>query len=96
MHRLIIELWRKHNPAVLLVTHDVDEAILLADRVIVLANGKIAEQLSIDLPRARDTGQEGFQEIRARLLSLLGVEVETVAVAERQLANSTVRRFAHG
>lgn len=70
MHRLIIELWRKHNPAVLLVTHDVDEAILLADRVIVLANGKIAEQLSIDLPRARDTGQEGFQEIRARLLSL--------------------------
>lgn len=96
MHRLIIELWRKHNPAVLLVTHDVDEAILLADRVIVLANGKIAEQLSIDLPRARDTGQEGFQEIRARLLSLLGVEVETVAVAERQLTNSTVRRFAHG
>lgn len=96
MHRLIIELWRKHNPAVLLVTHDVDEAILLAYRVIVLANGKIAEQLSIDLPRARDTGQEGFQEIRARLLSLLGVEVETVAVAERQLTNSTVRRFAHG
>lgn len=96
MHRLIIELWRKHNPAVLLVTHDVDEAILLADRVIVLANGKIAEQLSIDLPRARDTGQEDFQEIRARLLSLLGVEVETVAVAERQLTNSTVRRFAHG
>ena len=96
MHRLIIELWRKHNPAVLLVTHDVDEAILLADRVIVLAKGKIAEQLSIDLPRARDTGQEGFQEIRARLLSLLGVEVETVAVAERQLTNSTVRRFAHG
>ena len=96
MHRLIIELWRKHNPAVLLITHDVDEAILLADRVIVLANGKIAEQLSIDLPRARDTGQEGFQEIRARLLSLLGVEVETVAVAERQLTNSTVRRFAHG
>jgi sulfonate transport system ATP-binding protein len=96
MHRLIIELWRKHNPAVLLVTHDVDEAILLADRVIVLANGKIAEQLSIDLPRARDTGQEGFQEIRARLLSLLGVEVETVAVAERQLTNNTVRRFAHG
>ncbi|OPK11000.1 ABC transporter ATP-binding protein [Pseudomonas sp. VI4.1] len=96
MHRLIIELWRKHNPAVLLVTHDVDEAILLADRVIVLANGKIAEQLTIDLPRARDTGQEGFQAIRARLLGLLGVEVEPAAVTERQAPTATVRRFAHG
>lgn len=96
MHRLIIELWRKHTPAVLLVTHDVDEAILLADRVIVLANGKIAEQVVIDLPRARDTGQAGFQAIRSRLLNLLGVEVETAAVAEREAIGSTVRRFAHG
>jgi sulfonate transport system ATP-binding protein len=92
----IIELWRKHTPAVLLVTHDVDEAILLADRVIVLANGKIADQLTIDLPRARDSGQEGFQAIRARLLGLLGVEVEAVAVAERRAPNTSVRRFAHG
>jgi sulfonate transport system ATP-binding protein len=96
MHRLIIELWRKHTPAVLLVTHDVDEAILLADRVIVLANGKIADQLTIDLPRARDSGQEGFQAIRARLLGLLGVEVEAVDVAERRAPNTSVRRFAHG
>ncbi|MNO01210.1 Aliphatic sulfonates import ATP-binding protein SsuB [compost metagenome] len=80
----------------LLVTHDVDEAILLADRVIVLENGKIAEQVIIDLPRTRDTGQVGFQAIRARLLNLLGVEVEPAAVAERRAANSTVRRFAHG
>ncbi|MDE1164633.1 MAG: ABC transporter ATP-binding protein [Pseudomonas sp.] len=75
MHQLIIELWRKHTPAVLLVTHDVDEAILLADRVIVLADGKVAEQVPIDLPRERDSGQAGFQAIRARLLGLLGVEV---------------------
>eukprot|EP00659_Diplonema_papillatum_P015444 gene15444-23607_t len=89
MHRLITELWRKHTPAVLLVTHDVDEAILLADRVIVLAEGKIAEQLRIDLPRARDTGQDGFQAIRARLLNLLGVEVDAPAA---QPANASVRR----
>jgi sulfonate transport system ATP-binding protein len=76
---------------VLLVTHDVDEAILLADRVIVLADGKVAEQLTIDLPRARDTGQDGFQDIRARLLSLLGVEVDT-PTARPALAN--LRRVA--
>lgn len=99
MHLLIIELWRKHTPAVLLVTHDVDEAILLADRVVVLADGKIAEQLYIDLPRDRDTGQEGFQEIRTRLLGLLGVQMgppAPVQGTEHQAAHSGVRRFALG
>lgn len=86
MHRLIIDLWRKHTPAVLLVTHDVDEAILLADRVIVLANGKIAEQLSIDLPRARDTGQEGFQEIRAAAEPAGGGSGGARAASNRQRA----------
>lgn len=74
MHQLIIDLWRKHTPAVLLVTHDVDEAILLADRVIVLADGKIADELRIELPRQRSTAQPGFQAIRTRLLRLLGVD----------------------
>ncbi|NBA98336.1 ABC transporter ATP-binding protein [Pseudomonas sp. R5(2019)] len=74
MHRLIIDLWRAHTPAVLLVTHDVDEAILLADRIIVLENGRIAEQLQVDLLRPRDNGQAGFNAIRQRLLALLGVD----------------------
>ncbi|SDI40521.1 sulfonate transport system ATP-binding protein [Pseudomonas flavescens] len=74
MHRLIIDLWQKHTPAVLLVTHDVDEAILLADRIIVLQDGRIAEALRVDLGRPRDNGQTGFNAIRTRLLALLGVE----------------------
>ena len=37
MHGLLMALWAKHRPAVLLVTHDVDEALALADRVLVLA-----------------------------------------------------------
>ena len=85
-----LRLAQARTPAVLLVTHDVDEAILLADRVIVLENGKIAEQLRIDLPRARDTGQEGFQAIRARLLGLLGVQVEAAAARS---AEANVRRL---
>jgi len=76
MHQLIIRLWRVHTPAVLLVTHDVDEALLLADRVLVLANGQIAEQLPIRLPRPRQASTPGFQALRARLLQLLGVETE--------------------
>ncbi|WP_349969533.1 ABC transporter ATP-binding protein [Pseudomonas caspiana] len=96
MHQLIIELWRKHTPAVLLVTHDVDEAILLADRVIVLEQGKIAAEVRIDLPRQRSTGQAGFQAIRTRLLGFLGVESAAVHEAvEAPAVQDNLRRFAN-
>jgi sulfonate transport system ATP-binding protein len=74
MHRLIIDLWRAHTPAVLLVTHDVDEAILLADRIIVLRQGRIAEEIRVGLARPREIGDSGFSAIRVKLLGLLGVE----------------------
>ncbi len=74
MHQLIIELWRTHQPSVLLVTHDVDEAVLLADRVVVLEAGRIAEQIPVRLPHPRDVASRGFQELRQHLLTLLGVE----------------------
>ncbi len=73
MHELVLSLWRRHAPAVLLVTHDVDEAITLADRILVLDNGRIAAEERIDLARPRVT-DPAFQAIRARLLSRLGVE----------------------
>ena len=73
MHDLVLSLWRRHAPAVLIVTHDVDEAITLADRVLVLDAGRIAAEERIDLPRPREVGP-GFQAIRRRLLGALGVE----------------------
>ncbi len=73
MHDLVLSLWRRHAPAVLIVTHDVDEAITLADRVLVLDGGRIAAEERIDLPRPREVGA-GFQAIRRRLLGALGVE----------------------
>ncbi|WHT19351.1 ABC transporter ATP-binding protein [Crossiella sp. CA-258035] len=44
MHRLVRELWLAHRPSVLLVTHDIDEALRLADRILVLADGRIAAE----------------------------------------------------
>ena len=79
MHELVIQLWRRHAPAVLLVTHDVDEAILLADRVLVLDQGRIAEDLQIRQPRPREIASSSFQDTRRRLLALLGVEPATPA-----------------
>ena len=70
---LVAELWQLHRCAVLLVTHDVQEALLLADRVLMMDNGRIAHELPVELPRPRDIGQPGFTALRARLLGWLGV-----------------------
>ncbi|MDQ1103012.1 ABC transporter ATP-binding protein [Nocardioides zeae] len=76
MHHLLRELCRRHRPAVLLITHDVDEAIVLADRVLVLDEGRITAEVTVDLggDRAdRDTTGARFAALRARLLGELGV-----------------------
>ena len=78
MHQLILDLWRQHKPSVLLVTHDVDEAVLLADRVLVLDQGRIAADIAITQPRPRSAQQPQFQQVRAQLLALLGVELDTL------------------
>jgi sulfonate transport system ATP-binding protein len=76
MHALLLDLYRRHTPAVLLVTHDVDEAIALADRVIVLTDGVISldVEVSVAKPRARDS--HDFTTLRRRLLAELGVADE--------------------
>lgn len=70
-HRLVENLWARHHPAVLLVTHDVDEAVLLADRLLVLDRGRIVADVPNDLPRPRT--REAGADLRARLLTHLGV-----------------------
>jgi sulfonate transport system ATP-binding protein len=76
MHRLVLRLWAHHQPAVLLVTHDVDEALSLADRVLVLAQGRIAYSGRIEAPRPRDRDDPGLADLRTRLLTELGVALE--------------------
>ncbi|MGK2910341.1 MAG: ABC transporter ATP-binding protein [Sphingobium sp.] len=70
MHDLVLSLWRKHRPAVLLVTHDVDEAIALADRILVLDGGRIVAQERIEAERGSRTGI--VRNLRDTLLSKLG------------------------
>jgi sulfonate transport system ATP-binding protein len=73
MHRLVESLWARHRLAVLLITHDVDEAILLADRALVIDSGRVTESIAVDLPRPREPGQPGFLGLRKRLLAAIGV-----------------------
>jgi sulfonate transport system ATP-binding protein len=74
MQSLLQRLCALHRPAVLLVTHDVDEAILLADRVTVLVDGAISLDVRINIERPRNRGDARFIDLRNRLLRELGVE----------------------
>ena len=74
MHTLLRNLCEVHQPAVLLVTHDVDEAIVLADRVIVLDDGVVRHDARIDLGTRRSQADPAFARLRAQLLGELGVE----------------------
>lgn len=76
MHDLLRQLCERHRPAVLLVTHDVDEAIVLADRVLVLDDGRISAELHVEIPKPRDPADPRFAELRTSLLSQLGIEKE--------------------
>ncbi len=79
MQRFLLSLWKKLKPTVFFVTHDVEEAILLADRVLVMTPrpGRVATDMTIDLPRPRKwdlvLGRE-FNEYKRQILKVLRPE----------------------
>jgi sulfonate transport system ATP-binding protein len=72
MHELLRRLSERHKPAVLLVTHDIDEALALADRIVMLEDGRISADLQV--PGRGDRTLIALQ--RRRLLAMLGVSEE--------------------
>ena len=77
MQAMVGQLWQKRRCAVLLVTHDVDEALLLGDRAVVLEHGRIGTELPVALDRPRRHEEPGFGAARRALLAALDVH-ETV------------------
>lgn len=81
MQELLLEVWQKDRTTVLFVTHDVDEAILLSDRIYVMTArpGRIKAEITVDLPRPRHwletEGSLRFAELRREALRLLHEEV---------------------
>ncbi len=81
MQDLIVSLWQEHGFTVLLVTHDVSEAVAMADRVLLIEDGKIGLDLTVDIPRPRRVGSARLAELEAEVLD----RVMKRGVAERQL-----------
>jgi len=76
MQELLLGLFRRTRPTVLFVTHDVEEAVLLADRVVVMSPrpGTVTAELPVPLPRPRHfrmTTDSAFQDLRRRILEVL-------------------------
>ncbi|NHN55679.1 ATP-binding cassette domain-containing protein [Calidifontibacter sp. DB0510] len=70
-HELVLNLWRDHRPAVVLVTHDVNEAVRLADRIVVLDGGRVAVDLPVSLPRPREADSLAVRTVVTTLLDTL-------------------------
>jgi sulfonate transport system ATP-binding protein len=68
MQTLIHDLWQASACTAILVTHDIEEAVLLSDRVLFIDEGRIQAEFPVDLPRPRDRTAAEFQDLVRRVL----------------------------
>ena len=80
----LLALWADAKPTLIHVTHDVEEAIVLADRVVVMRPrpGRIADEIAIDLPRPRDRQSAAFDFAKRRVLAALDRSLDRAVVTD--------------
>lgn len=73
LQRHLLDLWEESRPTMLLVTHDIDEALLLASRIVIMQSspGRIANTIDVDLARPRERSQPAFEIARRQVLRVL-------------------------
>jgi NitT/TauT family transport system ATP-binding protein len=76
MRREIVRIWRETKKTCILVTHDVSEALELADRVAIMTRrpATIHSILDVTIPRPRDSDDPEFREMKDEIFKVLGVE----------------------
>jgi NitT/TauT family transport system ATP-binding protein len=90
MQRELLRIWEKTSKTVIFVTHSVDEALFLSDRVIVLTArpGSVKKEFKIDMPRPRDRAGKDFAKIRHEILGEVEEEVTKAIASERKKEES--------
>jgi ABC-type nitrate/sulfonate/bicarbonate transport system ATPase subunit len=75
MQNELIKLWKGSNQTMLLITHDIDEALYLADRVFIMSSrpGKVVKEIKSDSPRPRDRNSAKFFELRQEIMKCLDI-----------------------
>jgi ABC-type nitrate/sulfonate/bicarbonate transport system ATPase subunit len=86
MQELLLQVWERHHQTVLFITHDIEEALLLADRVCVMTArpGRIKKSIAVGIPRPRAievTTSPEFNALRREVLALIREESEQAAMA---------------
>ncbi len=73
LQKELLDIWEKTKKTIIFVTHSVDEAVYLADRIVVLTRrpGMVREIIPLDIPRPRDRTSSGFARIRRHVLDLI-------------------------
>lgn len=71
MQKEILRIWKQQKTTMILVTHDIDEAIFLGDRIVVMSSrpGTIQDVIKVDLPRPRDRGSSEFAILKKKVYS---------------------------
>ena len=91
MQQLLVDLVHRWHTAVLLVTHDLDEALLVADRILLMGAhpGRILQEWSVDLPHPRNLADARLGELRGQLLARLQQERVTHSALSQEVANAS-------
>jgi NitT/TauT family transport system ATP-binding protein len=74
----LTRIWQEERKTVLFVTHDIEEAVQLADRVVILSArpAKIQTEVAVNLPRPRDLDSRGYLEVRDEIFLTMGMSLK--------------------
>ena len=80
----LLDLWADAKPTLVIVTHDVEEAIVLADRIMVMRSrpGRVYEEIACDLPRPRDRQSAAFDFVKRRVLAALDRSLDRTVITD--------------